>query len=79
MEQQLKMVIMRNKIQSTQIKKKDKEKSETVSVSSKKNSEAFEKSFFTEEQNNKIKVFENATTKPIVQSLGATLEVNNPT
>lgn len=38
---------MRNKIQNNINKKKDKDKSETASVTSKKNSEGFEKSFYT--------------------------------
>lgn len=74
MEQQLKMVIMRTKMQSNNRERTGKTDS---NPSSKRNSSAFEQSFYTEEKNHEIKVYENGNFKPI-QSLGATLALNNP-
>lgn len=70
MEQQLKMIIMRSRLQNVGTKHKER----SDSISSKRKHSSFSRSFYTEEKNDEKKTIEEQNTKA-VNSLGGTLNV----
>ena len=70
MEQQLKMIIMRSRLQNLGAKHKER----SDSISSKRKNSSMSRSFYTEEKNDEKKTLEEQNTKAI-NSLGGTLNV----